>query len=63
VPADASAPELQPAPDAAEITATAPAGTESLAPQVVDSTGKRTLKRILRTISGSPAPEGKVPKR
>jgi hypothetical protein len=34
-----------------------------LAPQVVDSSGKKALKGILRTIGGSPAAEGKSPKR
>ncbi|HET9466047.1 MAG TPA: hypothetical protein VFO71_10980 [Gemmatimonadales bacterium] len=60
VPAGVSAPELEPAPSAAEINLAAPAEAESLAPPVVDSTGKRTLKRLLRTISGSPAPEVKA---
>jgi hypothetical protein len=60
VQAGLSAPELQPAPSAAEINLTAPAEAESLAPPVVDSTGKRTLKRLLRTISGTPAPVAKA---
>jgi hypothetical protein len=46
--------EIQPAPDAAEITVTVPSGAEPLGPKLVDSTGKKTLKRILRTIEGSP---------
>lgn len=58
-----SAPEIQPAPDAAGITVTAPAGAESLAPRLVDSTGKRNLKGLLHTISGSPAAESKARKR
>lgn len=60
-PALVSAPAIQPAPDAGEITAVpGPAG--ALAPQLVDSSGKRALKRILRTIGGSPTPDGKSPK-
>jgi hypothetical protein len=58
-----SVPEIQPAPDAAEITVTVPVASESLKPQLVDSSGKKTLKRILRTISGSPASDGKSVKR
>jgi hypothetical protein len=58
-----SAPEIQPAPDAAGISTTVPAASESLAPQVVDSTGKKALRGILRTIGGSPAAGTKLPKR
>ena len=31
--------------------------------KVADSTGKKALKGILRTIGGTPAPESKTPKR
>jgi len=61
VPDSVSGPEIQPAP-AADITVTVPAQSESLAPKLVDSTGKRALKRILRSIGGSPAAESKAPK-
>lgn len=54
-----SAPEIQPAPDAADITVVAPAAAESLAPPVVDSSGKKALKRILRAVSGSSTGDGK----
>ena len=32
-------------------------------PKLVDSTGKKALKGLLRTIGGTPAPESKTPKR
>jgi hypothetical protein len=55
--------ELEAAPDPGGITANGPVAVESLAPQVVDSSGKKALKGILRTISGSPAGGAKSPKR
>lgn len=60
---DPSAPTIQAAPDAQEITTAVPAGAEPLAPNVVDSSGTKTLKRILRTIGGTPSVDGKAPKR
>jgi hypothetical protein len=60
---DPSAPTIQAAPDAAEITTAVPAGAEPLAPNVVDSSGTKTLKRILRTLGGTPSVDGKPPKR
>ena len=54
---------LQPAPDAGEIPASVPGAAGSLAPQVVDSSGKRALKQILRTIGGSTSTDRKSPKR
>ena len=43
--------EIQAAPDAAEITAGVPAAPGTLTPQIVDSSGKKAIKRILRTVS------------
>jgi hypothetical protein len=54
---------IQPAPASADIAAPAPPSGDSLARRMVDSTGKKTLKRILRTIGGTPAPEQKRAKR
>ncbi len=52
-----SAPEaqIQAAPDAAEITAGVPAAPGALTPQLVDSSGKKAMKRILRTITAPPS--------
>jgi hypothetical protein len=58
-----ASPEIQAAPDAAEINATVPGRTESLAPQLVDSSGKKALKKLLRTIEGKPVTEANSPKR
>jgi hypothetical protein len=55
--------EIQPAPDATNITVSVPRGAAPRAPQLVDSSGKKALKGILRTIRGSPAAEAKPPKR
>jgi hypothetical protein len=50
-------PVLEPAPASADIAAPAPASSDSLTKKVVDSTGKKTLKRILRTVSGTTTTE------
>ena len=47
--------EIQAAPDSAEISGGTPAETGALTPQLVDSSGKKAIKGILRTISGPPA--------
>jgi hypothetical protein len=54
---------IQPAPTAIDIAAPAPLNGDSLARKMVDSTGKKTLKRILRTIGGTAAKEPTRPKR
>jgi hypothetical protein len=54
---------IQPAPTSIEIAAPAPLNSDSLARKMVDSTGKKTLKRILRTIGGTAATEPTRPKR
>jgi hypothetical protein len=55
---------IQPAPASVDIAAPAPLGGDSLlARKMVDSTGKTTLKRILRTIGGTATTEQTRPKR
>ena len=58
-----SASGIQPAPTSINIAAPAPPNGDSLARKMVDSTGKKTLKRILRTIGGTAATEPTRPKR
>jgi hypothetical protein len=54
---------IQPAPTSISIAAPAPLNGDSLARKMVDSTGKKTLKRILRTIGGTAPTEPTRPKR
>ena len=54
---------IQPAPTSIDIAAPVPPNGDSLARKMVDSTGKKTLKRILRTIGGTAATEPTRPKR
>ncbi len=54
-----SAPALEAAPNAGEITGVGALHAESLTAQAVDSSAKKALKRILRTIGGTPAVERK----
>jgi hypothetical protein len=58
-----SAAGIQPAPTSINIAAPSPLNGDSLAGKMVDSTGKKTLKRILRTIGGTAATEPTRPKR
>jgi hypothetical protein len=58
----APAPAIEAAPDAAELGATAPVHPEPVTAQVVDSSRKKALKGILRTIGGTSAPETKSKK-
>ena len=58
-----SASGIQPAPTSINIAAPAPPNGDSLARKMVDSTGKKTLKRILRTIGGTAPTEPTRPKR
>jgi hypothetical protein len=58
-----SASGIQPAPTSISIAAPAPLNGDSLARKMVDSTGKKTLKRILRTIGGTATTEPTRPKR
>jgi hypothetical protein len=48
-------PILEPAPASGDIASPAPASNDSLARKMVDSTGKKALKRLLKTIGGTPA--------
>jgi hypothetical protein len=50
-------PILEPAPATGDIASPAPVSTDSLTRKMVDSTGKKTMKRILKTIGGTPTPE------
>jgi hypothetical protein len=59
----ASTPEIQPAPLADELSGSVHAAPVPATPKLVDSTGKKALKGLLRTIGGTPAPESKTPKR
>jgi hypothetical protein len=61
-PADSGS-SIQPAPASIDIAAPVPPNGDSLARKMVDSTGKKTLKRILRTIGGTAATEPTRPKR
>jgi hypothetical protein len=56
-------PVIEAAPASGDIAAPVPATNDSLARKMVDSTGKKTLKRILRTVGGTPAAEQARPKR
>jgi hypothetical protein len=58
-----SASDIQPAPISVDIAAPTPPSGDSLARRMVDSTGKKTLKRILRTIGGTAPAEQARPKR
>ena len=55
----APAPDIEPAPEAGEITSVGALHAESLTAQAVDSGAKKALKQILRTIGGTPAVERK----
>jgi hypothetical protein len=48
-------PILEPAPSSGDIALPAPVSNDSLARKMVDSTGKKALKRLLKTIGGTPA--------
>jgi hypothetical protein len=54
---------IQPAPTSIDIAAPVPPNGDSLARKMVDSTGKKTLKRNLRTIGGTAVTEPTRPKR
>jgi outer membrane biosynthesis protein TonB len=55
--------DIEPSPSAIQISAPTPVSTDSLVPRLVDSTGKKALKGVLRAIGGSPATERSRPKR
>ena len=56
----ASTPEIQPAPVADELSGSVHAVPMPVTSKVVDSTGKKALKGLLRTIGGTQAPESKT---
>ena len=58
-----SEPAIQPAPASVDIAAPALPRSEPLAGKMVDSTGEKTLKRILRSIEGTSTSEQTRPKR
>ncbi|MFL5403198.1 MAG: hypothetical protein ACJ8BF_10320 [Gemmatimonadales bacterium] len=58
-----STPEIQPAPSTLQIAPPGNINADSLAPKLVDSTGKKTMKGVLRAIGGSSSPERSRPKR
>ena len=55
-------PEIEAAPDAAPLLAPDLPTAAPLGAQAVDSAGKTAFKRMLRTISGTPAPAAKPAK-
>jgi hypothetical protein len=61
VPTDSTSTEIQPAP-AGDMSAAAPVAPVSATSKLADSTDKKALNQILRTIGGTPAPESKTPK-
>ncbi|HEY3011959.1 MAG TPA: hypothetical protein VGJ36_04370 [Gemmatimonadales bacterium] len=58
-----AAAEIEPAPSTIDVSAPAAPASDSLAAPVVDSSGKRAMKGILRTISGTPGKEKASAKR
>src|SRR4051794_28022813 len=56
-------PILEPAPASGDIASPAPASNDSLTRKMVDSTGKKALKGLLKTIGGTPAQTDTRPKR
>jgi hypothetical protein len=60
----AATPEIEPAPSAIDVSVPAGRAADSLASQIVDSTNKKAMKRILRAVSGgTPAKEKSPAKR
>jgi hypothetical protein len=59
----AATPVIEPAPSTIDISAPALPKGDSLASKMVDSTNKKTMKTILRTVSGTPGKEKAPPKR
>ncbi len=59
----ASTPEIQPAPASDDLSASVRAVPVPVTTPLADSTGKKALKGLLRTIGGTPAPDSKTPKR
>lgn len=62
VPTDSTSTEIEPAPAAGDMSVGVPAAPVTATSKMVDSTDKKALNQILRTIGGTPAPESKTPK-
>ena len=62
VPTDSTPTEIQPAPAAGDMSAAVPVAPVPATSKMADSTDKKALNQILRTIGGTPAPAGKTPK-
>jgi hypothetical protein len=58
-----SSPEIQPAPEAIQTAPPTHVSPDSVAPKMVDSTGRKALKRVLRAIGGTSGPERSRPRR
>jgi hypothetical protein len=59
----AATPDIEPAPSAIDVSAPAAAVPDSLTSKLADSTNKKTIKRILRQVSGTPIKEKTPTKR
>lgn len=59
----AATPDIEPAPSAMDVSVPAVTGTDSLASQQADSSNKKTIKHILRQVSGAPLKEKTSTKR
>jgi hypothetical protein len=55
--------DIEPAPSAIQISAPTAVSTDSLAPRLVDSTGKKAFRGVLRAIGGASTTERSRPKR
>jgi hypothetical protein len=62
VTADSTSTAIQPAPAAGHMPVGVPAAPVAGTSKMVDSTGKKVLDQILRTLGGTPAPASKTPK-
>jgi hypothetical protein len=59
----ATTPDIEPAPSVIDVSAPKAATPDSLTPKSADSTNKKTIKRILRAVSGAPVKEKTATKR
>jgi hypothetical protein len=59
---DSTSTDIQPAPAAGNMPVSVPVAPAAGTSKMVDSTGKKALNQILRTIGGTPAPDSKAPK-
>ncbi len=54
--------DIQPAPPAVDLSGSVQSAPVPMAPKTADSTDKKALKGLLRTIGGAPATESKTQK-